>query len=290
MNYRHAYHAGNFADVIKHVLLSRVLTYMTLKPQPFRVIDTHAGAGIYDLTGLEANKTGEWRDGIGRLIDADMPSPIAELLAPYLNAVAAVNGDTTLERVGPLSFYPGSPLIARQLMRPGDRLVANELHPEDWRALKTVLKRDDNTTVLQLDAWVAIKAQLPPPERRGLILIDPPFEQPDEFERLAQALGDGLRRFSNGVYLIWYPVKNRDAAEHFVGTVAMSGWPKMLDVRLKISEPFAGLGLTETGVLALNAPYTLRAELECLLPFLVTHLGEGQGAAYTISEPAAPLA
>ena len=143
MNYRHAYHAGNFADVVKHVLLARVLTYMKLKPQPFRVIDTHAGAGRYDLTGVEAGKTAEWRDGIGRLIDADMPADVAGLLAPYLDAVASVN------MPGALTFYPGSPVIARHLMRAGDTLVANELHPDDFAFLKAELRRAPDTKVVQ---------------------------------------------------------------------------------------------------------------------------------------------
>ena len=279
MNYRHAYHAGNFADVVKHVVLSRVLTYMKLKSQPFRVVDTHAGAGRYDLTGPEASKTDEWRDGIARLMETDAPPEVANLLKPYLDAVAVIN------IAGTLTFYPGSPLVARHLMRPGDQLVANELHPDDCKALLAELKRETDSKVLNLDAWVAIKSLLPPPERRGVILIDPPFEHPDEFSRLTQAIGDGLQRFATGVYLIWYPVKDQQAASRFIDTVAAFGCPKLLDVRLKISEPFAGLGLTETGLLVLNPPYPLRGELESLLPFLVERLGEERGSGFTLDAP-----
>jgi 23S rRNA (adenine2030-N6)-methyltransferase len=279
MNYRHAYHAGNFADVVKHAVLARVLTYMKQKPQPFRVIDTHAGPGRYDLGGVEAGKTGEWQDGIGRLIDAHLPDDVAVLLAPYLDAVRSVNLPETL------AFYPGSPLIARHLMRPEDALVANELHPEDFEHLRAELRRAANTKVLNLDAWVAVKSLLPPPERRGVILIDPPFEQRDEFQHLTEALANALQRFANGVYLAWYPVKDRVAADRFVEEAAKLGCRKLIDVRLTISAPFAGLGLTETGLLIFNPPFTLKPELEVLLPFLTDLLGEGRGAGFRLSEP-----
>ena len=283
MNYRHAYHAGNFADVVKHVLLARVITYMKLKPQPFRVIDTHAGAGRYDLTGIEAGKTQEWRDGIGRLSDTGMPSDVAELLAPNLDAVASVNPP------GMMTFYPGSPVIARHLMRAGDALAANELHPEDFALLKSELRRVADTKAMNLDAWVAVKALLPPPERRGVILIDPPFEKSDEFAKLTEAVQAGLRRFASGVFVIWYPVKDHSTADRFIADIVAAGCRKILDVRLKISEPFAGLGLTETGVVVLNPPFSLKRELETLLPYLVDRLGDGRGAGYTISEPASEL-
>jgi 23S rRNA (adenine2030-N6)-methyltransferase len=276
MNYRHAYHAGNFADVVKHAILARVLTYMKQKPQPFRVIDTHAGAGRYDLAGVEANKTNEWRDGIARLFDADMPVDVAALLAPYIDAVRSVNVP------GELAVYPGSPLIAHFLMRAGDQLVANELHGEDLEKLKAEFRRVDGTKVLGLDAWVAVKALLPPPERRSVILIDPPFESPDEFERLTEALTNAMQRFATGVYLIWYPVKDQAASNRFVREVRQLGCSKMLDIRLTISEPFAGLGLTETGLLILNPPFILRSELEVLLPYLSACLAEGRGAGFHI--------
>jgi 23S rRNA (adenine2030-N6)-methyltransferase len=286
MNYRHSYHAGNFADVLKHAILARVLTYMKLKPQPFRVIDTHAGAGRYDLAGIEASKTGEWLDGIARLMDADLPDDVSQLLAPYLDAVAAINPPLAPERA--LTFYPGSPLIARHLIRAGDTLVANELHPDDAALLKAEFKRVPDTKVMTLDAWLAIKSLLPPVERRGVILIDPPFEQTDEFAKLTDAVANGLQRFANGVYIIWYPLKNRAAADRMVDDVSTLGCRKVLDVRLAISAPFAGLGLTETGVLILNPPYSLRAELERILPALQTCLAQGRGAAFQLSEPLGP--
>ncbi|MBR2537226.1 MAG: 23S rRNA (adenine(2030)-N(6))-methyltransferase RlmJ [Hyphomicrobium sp.] len=279
MNYRHVYHAGNFADVLKHVILARIVTYLKLKPQPFRVIDLHAGAGLYDLTGEEAGKTGEWRDGIGRLRDADLEPGVRELLAPYLDTISAINGE------GAVKFYPGSPLLARALMRDCDTLVANELHPDDAMALKSALRRHEASKVTTLDAWTAIKALLPPPERRGIVLIDPPFEQPDEFERMTDAIKAGLQRFASAVYIVWYPIKNVIAANDMVDAVTRLGCPKMLDVRLKIAEPFPGLGLTETGVLLLNPPFSLKDELNLVMPALAARLGQDRGAAFTVAEP-----
>ena len=283
MNYRHAYHAGNFADVIKHAILARVLTYMKLKPQPFRVIDTHAGAGRYDLSSVEAGKTGEWHDGIERLMGGGIPQTIEPLLAPYLDAVRSVNVSDAL------NFYPGSPVIARHLMRPGDQLTANELHPDDFAALKAELRRVPDATVMNLDAWVAVKALLPPPERRGVILIDPPYERTDEFQRLSEALANGLQRFATGVYLVWYPVKDQAAANRFVDSICALGCNKILDVRLTVSDPFAGLGLTETGLLILNPPFNLKAELDVLLPYLADRLGQGRGAGFRMNQPAGSL-
>ena len=280
MNYRHAYHAGNFADVLKHVILARVITYMKLKPQPFRVIDLHAGAGCYDLAGVEAGKTGEWQDGIGRLMDANMQEDVAKLVAPYIDTIAALNAP------GHFRTYPGSPLIARELIRDGDTLVANELHPDEAALLKNTIKRS-NCKITTLDAWTAIKSLLPPPERRGIVLIDPPFEKSDEFERLVDALRDGLQRFANGVYIVWYPIKNAAAADHLVAQAGQLGCTKLLDVRLRIGEAFPGLGLTETGVLLLNPPFSLQSELSAILPELVACLGQDRKATFSLSIPAA---
>lgn len=278
MNYRHAYHAGNFADVVKHVILARVLTYMKLKPQPFRVIDTHAGAGRYDLAGIEAAKTREWRDGIGRLTGIEHPDDVSELLQPYLDAVASVNAP------GVLAVYPGSPVIARQLMRAGDTLIANELHPEDFATLKHDFAHDADTKVLNLDAWRAVKSLLPPVERRGVILIDPPFEKPDEFARMSDAITGALKRFATGVFIVWYPVKDAVVAAQLVTDTGRACGGRTLDVRVRISAPEAGLGLTESGVLVVNPPYTLKSELERLMPYLTGMLEDGAGAGFRLTE------
>ena len=275
MNYHHDYHAGNFADVLKHIILARVVTYMKQKPKPFRVIDTHAGAGLYDLESAEAAKTAEWRDGIGRFFDADLPQDVAKLVEPYLDAVRAVNS-------AGLRYYPGSPLIARHLMRHDDVLVANELGGSEFQRLKDEFRRTRSTTVLNLDARQAIKSLLPPKERRGLVLIDPPFEQKSEFADLATSVTEAMTRFPTGTYLIWYPLKDEAAADHFVA-LAMSGEAvDFLDVRLEVSKPFPGLGLTASGVLILNPPFVLQAELEIIMPSLEDHLADGSGSRFEI--------
>src|SRR4029079_307960 len=182
MNYRHEFHAGNFADVVKHAVLARIVSYLREKPAPFRVVDTHAGAGFYGLGGEKAARTGEWREGIGRLLRAKLAPDVRDLLAPYLDAVAAHNPD------GPIRFYPGSPILVRAWLRPGDRLTACELEPHAAAALAENLKTHTRAEVVAIHGWVALSAYIPPKERRGLVLIDPPYEAPDEFARLAEAL------------------------------------------------------------------------------------------------------
>lgn len=199
MNYRHIYHAGNFADVLKHAVLARLVTYLQQKEKAFRVLDTHAGIGLYDLSSEEAQKTGEWRDGIGRLLEGELPAEIAAILAPYLQSIRTLNP-------GPeLTLYPGSPKLARMLFRPQDRLSAMELHPDDYETLHRLFDGDFQSRVTELDGWLALGAHLPPKEKRGLILVDPPFEKEGEYERLADGLARGYRRFAGGVYCLWYP-------------------------------------------------------------------------------------
>jgi 23S rRNA (adenine2030-N6)-methyltransferase len=278
MNYRHGYHAGNFADVVKHTVLARVVMYLKQKPRPFRVVDTHAGAGRYDLLGPEAGKTGEWRDGIGRIFDADLSAPVAELLMPYLDAVRAVNP------TGELRVYPGSSVLARMLMRPDDVLVANELNDGEFERLKREFWRSKNTTVLNIDAWHAIKSLLPPKERRGVVLIDPPFEERGEFADLAVAVDEAMSRFAAGVYVIWYPLKDEAAADRFVAEATTRAGTEFLDVRIAVCAPFPGLGMTASGVLVLNPPYVLREELEILMPILTDLLAEGEGSAFHLRD------
>ncbi|MFL5040558.1 MAG: 23S rRNA (adenine(2030)-N(6))-methyltransferase RlmJ, partial [Xanthobacteraceae bacterium] len=174
MNYRHAFHAGNFADVIKHAVLARILVHLRAKPAAFRIIDTHAGAGRYDLTGAEASRTGEWRDGIARLLAAHLAPEVDTLLAPYRDVVATLNPD------GELRVYPGSPEVARASLRPHDRLVACELEPNAARALMHNVARDERVRAVVIDGWTALVAYVPPKERRGVVIIDPAFEAPDE--------------------------------------------------------------------------------------------------------------
>lgn len=276
MNYRHVYHAGNFADVLKHVLLSLVIEHLKQKPAPFRVIDVYAGVGRYDLEGVEAEKTKEWHDGIGRLIGASGSMPMSErlsaALAPYLAAVRSVNAG------GGLRHYPGSPLVARACMRPADQLIANELHEEDFAALKRVLARAPDTKVLKLDAAVAIKSLLPPKERRGIVLIDPPFEAPDEFARIAQITSDALARFSSGIYIVWYPVKSPVEVSKFLRRMRALAPGAALNITLMARARDQSPGLAETGVLVLNPPYRLAETLDGMLPELARLLAQGTGS------------
>src|SRR5215467_11721535 len=198
MNYRHAFHAGGFADVIKHIVLVRILSYLHEKPAAFRVIDSHAGSGLYDLTGEEARRGGEWLTGIARIMQARFSNETAALLKPYLDIVAAYNST-----IPTLAAYPGSPLIARALLRPVDRLTACEVEPSARKQLIDALRRDAQARVVDLDGWVALPAFVPPNERRGLVLIDPPFEAKDEFERLAEGFAKTFAKWPTGIYLLW---------------------------------------------------------------------------------------
>ena len=234
MNYRHAYHAGNFADVVKHVVLSRIIEYLKRKDAPFRVIDTHAGIGLYDLSSDEAAKTGEWLDGIGRIAGKAFSPEATALLAPYLDA-AGLNDGT-----GAIKSYPGSPLIARRLLRKQDRLFAIELHPEDAAELRQLFAGDIQTRVLELDGWLALGAQLPPKERRGLVLVDPPFEEPGEFDRMADALIKAHQRWPGGIYALWYPVKNMERGRGIPRPAQPGGHPK--DPRRQLCHPPALAG------------------------------------------------
>lgn len=275
MNYRHAYHAGNFADVLKHAVLSRVLVHMARKEAAFRVIDTHAGIGMYDLASGEAEKTGEWKGGIGRLIGPDatpLPEEAAALLSPYLGVVRTLNPDGQLRR------YPGSPWLALALMRQQDRLVANELHPEDSATLGRTLAGDRRAKVLGLDGWLALKAQLPPKERRGIILVDPPFEEAGEFERLTQGLQNAQRRFAGGVVLLWYPIKDVRQVARFHQAISAIAPRETLAVELFIREPSDAERLSGTGIIVINPPFTLETDLAVLLPVLAERLADGDGA------------
>lgn len=274
MNYRHVYHAGNFADVVKHVVLTRILEYLKRKPGAFRVIDTHAGVGLYDLSSEEAQKTGEWREGIGRLLSAKLPEPVAALIEPYLEAVRAFN-------VGhPFRYYPGSPVLTKHLLRGPDRLTAIELHPADHFALKARFAGDWQVRVLELDGWLALGAHVPPKEKRGLVIVDPPFEKEGEFERLVEGLRKAHRRWPGGTYALWYPIKDFAAAERFREALRDSEIPKVLDVVLEIRLPSREPRLDGTGMIVVNPPFVLADEMAALLPALHDVLAE-DGKAYT---------
>lgn len=267
MNYRHAFHAGNFADVFKHAILCRVLAHLREKPAAFRVIDTHAGAGVYDLTAVEAGKTGEWRDGIERLLSAQINPDIRQLLAPYLDAVAACNPP---ER---LTTYPGSPAIARGLLRRQDRLIACELEPRAATALARNLHGDVRVKTIAIDGWTALSAYVPPKERRGVVLVDPPFEQTDDFAQLVRGLENAHRKWSTGIYMLWYPIKEPGEVTVFTRRLARSGIAKILRAELIVAPKADATKLQGAGLIVVNPPWTLESELSRLLPALAAALG-----------------
>jgi len=274
MNYRHAFHAGGFADVIKHIVLVRILTYLHEKPAPFRVIDSHAGSGLYDLSGEQARRGGEWLTGIARLMQARFSQTAASLVKPYLDIVRAFNPH------GPLQAYPGSPLIARAMLRPQDRITACEIEPAARKALIDALRKDAQARVVDLDGWVALPAFVPPNERRGLVLVDPPFEASDEFDRLADGFNSAFSKWPTGVYLLWYPAKSRRASDQLARQVAQttaSVRPERTCLRLEFSVAPQAVdsALTSCGLLIVNPPWTLQGELKTILSELEKPLGQG---------------
>lgn len=272
MNYRHVYHAGNFADVLKHAILARIVTYMKTKDKAFRVLDTHAGRGRYDLTGDEAQRTGEWRQGIGRLMEATLSPESSDLFAPYLDDVRRLNPE------GGLRHYPGSPRLVRDLLRRQDRLSAVELHPEDAAALHAEFEGDHQTRVIRLDGWLALGAHLPPKEKRGLVLVDPPFEETGEFDRMVDGLARATRRWRGGTYCLWYPLKKNARSDLFLRRIAALGLQDAICAELWTRPLETETALNGSGLVIVNPPYTLAGELEIMLPSLRQALcGEGGG-------------
>lgn len=261
MNYRHAYHAGNFADVHKHVALTSILLHLRRKEKPFAVIDTHAGSGLYDLAGTEPMKTAEAADGIGKL-HGFIPQSAA--LSTYLQIVRGFGAQT----------YPGSPLIAAKLLRPRDRLVAIEQQTEEFAALRLALAAYPNARTVHGDGYEQLRALLPPPERRGLILIDPPYEDANEMERMAETFRDAYRRFATGIYLLWYPLKLASRIGAFAGELKAQASMKLLSLTIDIGAQKNAIEerLSAAGLLIVNPPYGLDEDMRAagaeLLPLL----------------------
>jgi 23S rRNA (adenine2030-N6)-methyltransferase len=281
MNYRHGFHAGNFADVLKHLVLCELLRLLVSKDKKLFVLDTHAGTGSYDLGSQMAARTSEAEAGIARLLaapKAGMPAAVVR----YLAAVSAYD-----RKFGPaggvLRRYPGSPRLIRGTMRASDRFVACELHPQDALSLRREFAGDPSVEVRQENGYHAVKAMLPPPERRALVLIDPPFEATDEFEKLARALRHGLRRFATGCYAVWYPIKDEAAVAEFVA--AQAG---LKTVRLELHMPVDGTKLGACGVLVINPPWKFEEAMREALPWIETHLGPGVSALLVASPSVAP--
>jgi 23S rRNA (adenine2030-N6)-methyltransferase len=274
MNYRHAFHAGNFADVLKHAVLALVLRHLVRKDAPFRVIDTHAGTGLYDLVGEQAQRTGEWRAGIGRLDGRALPPSAQAILQPYLDAVGVVRA------LHGATVYPGSPVIAAAMARAQDRLVFIEKHPQDVEALRAAIGRDRRVRVVALDGWTALKAYVPPVERRGLVLVDPPFEEAGEFERMAETVHLAWRKWPTGAYLLWYPIKDPATVGRFHADIRGRGIARVLRIEVDVRAPADPRLLNGCGLLVINPPWTLPADMQALLPALSERLGVGGGAGW----------
>lgn len=276
MNYRHAYHAGNHADVLKHIVLARALDILGKKIKPYFVLDAHAGPALHALQGREASKTGEWKHGVGLLFDAHgkpvhLSKAAEKTVEPWRRCVTLLNPTS-------LQTYPGSAHIARTLLREQDRLHVNELHPEDHATLDAAMVGDRRIKVSALDADIAIKSVLPPPERRGLILIDPAYERKDEGARALRMLDHGLERFATGVFVLWYPIVDEQSSARMVDGAILLDWPKTWIVELCIKPVQPQGGLAGSGLLMVNPPWPLTDELAVLLPELAAKLSQAPGA------------
>jgi 23S rRNA (adenine2030-N6)-methyltransferase len=273
VNYRHAYHAGNFADVLKHASLVAVLLHLRKKDTPFAVIDCHGGRGLYDLGSEEAEKTGEAQGGIGRLLQLES---VPGVLGAYREIVY---------NFGPKS-YPGSPLIAARLLRPKDRLIAVEKHPDEHAALSLALAKERRARLILGDYTSELPKLLPPPERRGVILIDPPYETAGEFAEAARVLIAAHRRFANGVFLFWYPAKEKPAVNASAGELLSAGINSLLRIELDVGRPpAADTGkdrLSATGLLIVNQPFGFADTMREIMPFLEQHLAQGAVARGTV--------
>jgi 23S rRNA (adenine2030-N6)-methyltransferase len=276
--YRHAFHAGNHADVLKHVVLTRVLRHMNLKPKPYRLIDTHSGAGGYSLEGIHAQKKGEYLNGVARLWDrADLPPAVAD----YLEHVRQFNPGKRLVQ------YPGSPAFGQMLLRPQDQLRLFELHPTDHRILDAYLGTSPGVQVKDTDGFDGLKGQVPPDSRRAVVLMDPSYEGTGDYGRVIASLRDAIDRFPLGVYVVWYPqVSKLEAAQlpRRLESLAAKGW---LHARLTVQPPDAqGFGLAGSGMFVINPPHTLHAELLAALPYLTEVLAQYDGASYLLDHKA----
>lgn len=272
MNYRHLYHAGNFADVFKHIVLTALLRAMQRKPKPFCYFETHAGAGKYALDSVSAHKTQEFEQGIKRLWNCPNPP---DLVNQYLDIVKKFNVTSQLRT------YPGSPCLARELLRPEDRMVLCELHDEVFTQLRQEFARTPRTKTYFEDGYKLLNAVLPPLERRGVVLIDPAFESSNEFKQLIKHLKAAYQRWETGVYAIWYPIKSRTALQKFHRDLLATGIPKILAIQLYVYPDDVELRLNGAGVVIINPPYQLDTELTQVLPWLSQLLAVERGS-YTI--------
>jgi len=276
MNYRHGFHAGNFADVFKHALLARLLIYLSRKETPFRVIDTHAGEGAYDLSADEAQRTGEWRGGVGRLAAlSDASAEVRALLAPYLDCLGPLDPE------GRPALYPGSPAIVQKLMRPQDRAIFCELRPDAFAALRCRFARDARIRTIEIDGYMGLGAYVPPKERRGLVLIDPPFEREDEFAAAFDAFTKAYSKWSSGIYALWHPSKSDPDVRKLYDRLRASGIRRILRLSFSVGGNEAGLRMS--GMVVVNPPFRFEEEARTLLTFLAGRMTQGAGAGAEIA-------
>lgn len=264
MNYRHSYHAGSFTDVFKHVILTALMTSLSRKETPFCYIDTHAGTGYYDLFSDSAKKTREYESGIEKIIKQENPPP---LIKRYLDCVHKINNQLTDSKFASLRYYPGSPMIARYLARAHDRIIACELQPKEYEALRHAFTGDKQVAVHHMDGFLGLKAFLPPRERRGLVLIDPPYESPDEFTRIAHSMPVAIKRWNTGIYAIWYPVKDKAQVDRFYRTLRENVSLPIFSIELT-TYPDLPNHLNGSGVAIINPPWQLDQSVNEILPWL----------------------
>lgn len=275
MNYSHSYHAGNFADVFKHTVLLALIKAFLRKESPFCYLDTHAGSGSYDLMAETAQKTKEYESGINKLLHKEHPP---QLVKQYLSCVQRINNRLTQSVISNLRYYPGSPTLTHYFLRPQDRMILTELHPNEGQILKQAYAKDPRVNVHISDGYQGLKAFLPPKERRGLILIDPPYERPHEFIDILTVLPIAIKRFATGTYAIWYPIKDRPSIERFHRAIKTVVKQPILVVELSVYQEISPLHLNGSGMLIINPPWELDHQIQDFLPWLWKNLSvQGQG-------------
>ncbi|EOX4341058.1 23S rRNA (adenine(2030)-N(6))-methyltransferase RlmJ [Vibrio cholerae] len=268
LSYRHSFHAGNHADVLKHIVQSLILNSLQQKEKPFVYHDTHSGVGRYDLTHEWSEKTGEYKQGIARVWQQDN---IPAELDSYLDAIRQLNQGETLR------YYPGSPRVARAHLREQDRMVLTELHPSDYPLLEQEFHRDRQVSIYKEDGFARLKASLPPQERRGLVLIDPPYELAKEYRDVVQAIAQSYKRWATGIYAIWYPVVNRCDIDDMLEGLQGLGIRKILQIELGVAPDTNERGMTASGMIVINPPWTLESQMQTILPFLKQAIAPATG-------------
>ncbi|WP_420064640.1 23S rRNA (adenine(2030)-N(6))-methyltransferase RlmJ [Pectobacterium colocasium] len=278
LSYRHSFHAGNHADVLKHTVQSLIITALKEKEKPFLYLDTHAGAGRYQLSGEHAERTGEYLDGIAKIWQRD---DIPAELEPYMQAVRTYNHN------GQLRYYPGSPLIARQLLREQDKLHLTELHPSDFPLLRNEFQKDSRAKVLRDDGYQQLKSQLPPLSRRGFMLIDPPYELKTDYQAVVKGIQEGHKRFATGVFALWYPVVLRQHIKRLLKELEATGIRNILQIELAVLPDSDRYGMTASGMIVINPPWKLAAQMKSVLPWLHSVLVP-EGTGHTLVEQIVP--